>query len=382
MVGSMDIICYSHLRWNFVYQRPQHLLSRLADHFRVLYIEEPIFGAERAYLDNLQNEDRVWVITPHLPDGLDDEEVVSQQNALLKNFLEYFQCKQFIAWYYTPMAINLNPSFKPSLIVYDCMDELSAFQNAPPLMRQREKELLQRADIVFTGGYSLYTAKKDAHPNVYAFPSSIDRKHFEKARAMNVEVSDQQSIPFPRIGFFGVIDERMDLQLLRALAEKQPHWHFIILGPVVKINPDTLPVLPNIHYLGQKTYKELPYYISKWDVAMMPFAINASTRFISPTKTPEYLAAGKPVVSTPIQDVIKSYGDRGLVAVAATADEFEAAIQQAIDMRERTKWMKAVDLALSENSWDSTVEDMLFHINALLEKGKNSGLKEKEDIYV
>jgi len=376
----MDIICYSHLRWDFVYQRPQHLLSRMSDHFRVVYVEEPVFDTNNAYLESRQNEDKVWVVVPHLPAGLSDEEILRQQNLLLKTFMENFQCLNFIAWYYTPMAIHLNPSFTPSLVVYDCMDELSAFKNAPSIMKEREKELLKRADIVFTGGYSLYEAKKGSHANVYAFPSSIDRKHFGKARSMNIEFSDQQDIPFPRIGFFGVIDERMDLELLQAMAERKPDWHFIIIGPVVKIDPATLPQNANIHYLGQKAYKELPYYISKWNVAMMPFAINESTRFISPTKTPEYLAAGKPVVSTPVYDVLRSYGNRGLVAIASTPEEFIKAIQDVIDMPDRHQWLKAVDLALAENSWDRTVEDMLFHINSALEKGKD--LKEKEDLYV
>jgi glycosyltransferase involved in cell wall biosynthesis len=378
----MDIVCYSHLRWNFVYQRPQHLLSRLARHFRVLFIEEPVFDTDKAYLDNQQNEDRVWVIVPHLPGGLSNQEIIDSQNSLLKTFLDNFGVERFIAWYYTPMAIDLNPSFSPSLVVFDCMDELSAFKNAPPVLAQREDELMKRADIVFTGGNSLYEAKKSKHPNIYLFPSSIDRGHFEKARSIHVELSDQQHIPFPRIGFFGVIDERMDINLLTEMAEKKPDWQFILVGPVVKIDPATLPKHSNIHYLGPKTYKELPYYISKWNVAMMPFAINESTRFISPTKTPEYLAAGKPVVSTPVYDVVKAYGETGVVYIADTAKQFITEIQNAMDMPDRFQWLKAVDKILSQNSWDSTVEKMLFHINMVLEDRNQKAVQQKEDAYV
>jgi len=374
----MDIICYSHLRWNFVYQRPQHLLSRMAKHFRVFFIEEPFFDAEKAYLDNQLNEDKVWVIVPHLQPGLSPTDATAQENALLKKFFDYIECTSFIAWYYTPMALNLNPSLQPALVIYDCMDELSAFKNAPPVLKENETALLERADIVFTGGFSLYEAKKGQHHNIFLFPSSIDRKHFGKARLANTEMSDQENIPHPRIGFFGVIDERMDIALLAEMAEKKPDYHFVIIGPTVKIDPATLPQHANIHYLGSKTYKELPLYISKWDVAMMPFAINESTRFISPTKTPEYLASGKPVVSTPIHDVIHSYGDTGMVYIADTADKFLEGVQSALDIKGMEKWLKAVDAALSQQSWDTTVEKMMYHINTALEDVKST-LKKKEN---
>ncbi|MEP6726106.1 MAG: glycosyltransferase family 1 protein [Bacteroidota bacterium] len=378
----MDIVCYSHLRWNFVYQRPQHLLSRFARSFRVLFIEEPVFDAEKAYLDNHQNEDKVWVIVPHLPAGLSDPETTVTQNGLLKDFFDFFGVKEFIAWYYTPMATGLNPSFTPSLVIYDCMDELSAFKNAPAAIKKRETELMEKADIVFTGGNSLYQAKKNKHSNIYLFPSSIDHHHFEKARSMEVDLPDLQEIPSPRIGFVGVIDERMDIDLLDAIAAKKPDWHFILIGPVVKIDPASLPQRQNIHYLGAKSYKELPFYISKWQVAMMPFAINESTRFISPTKTPEYLAAGKPVVSTPIHDVVKGYGDKGLVYIADSPLQFIIEIQNALYMPDRVKWLKAVDSVLSQNSWDNTVEKMLFIINGALYNSNQKAVPQKEGVYV
>jgi glycosyltransferase involved in cell wall biosynthesis len=273
-------------------------------------------------------------------------------------------------------------SFTPELIIYDCMDELSAFKNAPASLKQNEAELMSRADIVFTGGQSLYEAKKDLHPNIHAFPSSIDKKHFEKARSLDKDPPDQLPIPYPRIGFFGVIDERMDIVLLEEAARKKPNWNFILIGPVVKIDPATLPKYPNIFYLGGKDYNELPSYLAGWDVAMMPFALNESTRFISPTKTPEYLAGGKPVVSTAIRDVVNPYGENGLVYIAQDADDFIRGIESEMNMRDPRVWLKMTDAFLAKNSWDITAEKMIFHINTILEKKQSDTLTQKDETYV
>lgn len=364
----MDIICFSHLRWNFVYQRPQHILSRMAKRFRVFFVEEPLFDTESAYLENRQEPENSWIIVPHLPKGLSEAQQGQQVDELLNEFLSLHKLKNYIAWYYTPMAFRPESVFEADLVIYDCMDELSAFRFAPPALKEKEKQLMQRADIVFTGGYSLYQAKKGSHLNIHLFPSSIDANHFQQARTSIPPMTDQEQIGFPRIGFFGVIDERMDLELLNEIALKRPGWHFLLLGPVVKIDPGSLPAHDNIHYLGQKTYNELPRYIAHWDVAMMPFAINESTRYISPTKTPEYLAAGKPVVSTRIHDVVHSYGQTGLVYFGSTADEFIDGIDRALSIADKTKWLQAVDEVLSENSWDITCNKMLQLIYSTLPK--------------
>jgi UDP-galactopyranose mutase len=235
------------------------------------------------------------------------------------------------------------------------MDELSMFKGASPTLREREEHLFRRADLVFTGGQSLYEAKKAQHPAVHAFPSSVDVPHFEKGRAGLADPGDQASIPHPRIGWCGVIDERMDIDLLRGVAEARPDLHFVMIGPVVKIDPASLPKLANVHYLGGKQYQELPAYIGNWDVAMMPFAHNDSTRFISPTKTPEYLAAGKPVVSTSIRDVVHPYADKELVQIGDTVDAFIAGIEAALGMNgSRPGWLIKVDEHLKGMSWDET----------------------------
>jgi UDP-galactopyranose mutase len=235
------------------------------------------------------------------------------------------------------------------------MDELSAFAGAPPEMKALEAEMLRRADIVFTGGQSLYEAKKDRHDDVHCFPSSVDVPHFAQARTIGEEPVDQRDVPHPRIGFCGVIDERMDISLIEGIAMARPDWHLMMVGPVVKIDPAALPQLPNVHYLGGKKYNELPHYLAGWDVAILPFAHNDSTRFISPTKTPEYLAGGKPVVSTSITDVVRPYGVQKLVRIADTPEEFVKACEAAMrDDATSSEWLERVDSMLSDMSWDLT----------------------------
>jgi UDP-galactopyranose mutase len=357
-----DLVCLSHLRWDFVYQRPQHLLSRCAKQRRVFFVEEPIFGQGPSRLDVSQREDGVYVVVPHLPEGLSSEVAVEAiQQAMIDRLFAEHQIRDYVLWYYTPMALGWTRHLKPLATVYDCMDELSAFKNAPRSLRDREAELFRRADLVFTGGQSLYEAKRDQHTNVYAFPSSIDRAHFAQARDSRIQdPADQAGIPHPRMGFFGVVDERFDIELLDAISEARPDWQFVIIGPVVKINDADLPRRANIHYLGSKSYKELPLYLAGWDVAALLFARNDSTRFISPTKTPEYLAAGRPVVSTSIRDVVRPYGKLGLVRIADDAAEFvKAAAEIGMDERvDDAAWLARVDEFLAKISWDRTWGEM------------------------
>jgi UDP-galactopyranose mutase len=352
------LVCLSHLRWDFVYQRPQHLLSRFAVERRVFFVEEPIFVDGPMRLDVSRRECGVQVVVPHLPKELISEEALDNVlRGMIDRLFTEHQIDKHLLWYYTPMACAWTRHLKPLAVIYDCMDELSAFKGAPPALRAREEELFKRADLVFTGGQSLYEAKRGQHPNVYAFPSSIDASHFAQARSITIDPPDQADIPRPRLGFFGVIDERMDLELLDAVAAARPLWHLVIIGPVVKIDLATLPRRDNLHYLGGKSYAELPAYLSGWDVALLPFARNESTRFISPTKTPEYLAAGCPVVSTSIRDVVRPYGQQGLVHIADTPAEFIAAIEAAMSGDE-TERLREVDAMLSQTSWDRTWKRM------------------------
>ena len=282
----MHIICYSHLRWNFVYQRPQHLLSRLSKFSPVLFVEEPVFDADAPHLEQQMVSPDLVVLVPHLMPASSQQEQAHAQQQLLQSYFITHNVRKHIAWYYTPMSLEFSRSFQPVLTVYDCMDELTAFKNAPAGLKTMEQELFSRADLVFTGGYSLFQSKRQKHPEVFLLPSSIDKEHFNRARKLVAEPFEQSIIPHPRMGFFGVIDERMDIELVDKLAISRPDWHIIFIGPVVKINPDSLPAHPNLHFIGARSYEQLPEYIAHWDLAIMPFAINDATRFISPTKTP------------------------------------------------------------------------------------------------
>ena len=353
------LICFSHLRWNFVFQRPQHLMCRFAREMNVIFWEEPIeIGPkETAYLQvrEAPNAPNVRVAVPHLPQGMPEH----AREAALKRLLDAHLASAhgpLIAWYYTPMMLPFSKHITPDVTVYDAMDELSKFKFAPEHLLSYEQELIDRADVVFTGGSSLYEAKKDRHPHVHCFPSSVDRAHFAKARARQFDPADQEDLPRPRLGFYGVIDERFDTELLASIAEMRPSWSFVMLGPVVKIAQEDLPKRHNIHYLGGKTYDQLPSYLSGWDVALMPFAMNESTQFISPTKTPEYLAGGRPVVSTPIKDVVRHYGQLEGVRIASTPEEFVAACEEALELARNPEsgWLAEADLALSASSWDTT----------------------------
>jgi UDP-galactopyranose mutase len=360
---TSDLICFSHLRWHFVWQRPQHLLSRAARDYRVWFVEEPQFGSESPRLDIEHTEAGVSVVTPVLPHGLDEERIRLALETLMATWWRARGFVRPVLWYYTPMAWGFTKDLSAGVVVYDCMDELSLFQGAPPSLRRLEGQLLAHADLVFTGGRSLYEAKRHHHWAVHAFPSSVDTAHFTSARRwMGARPADQEDVPRPRIGFFGVIDERLDLDLLRGVSAERPDYHFVLIGPVVKIDPATLPSAANLHYLGMKTYGQLPAYLAGWDVAMLPFARNDATRFISPTKTPEYLAAGCPVVSTSIADVVEPYGVQQLVRIADRPEGFAAAIDLALnDGPER---LAQVDAFLSGMSWDKTWRDMQALISA------------------
>ena len=355
---SYDLICLSHLRWDFVYQRPQHLMSRFAKQRRVFFVEEPILIDGETKLSVDRREDNLYVVIPHFNRAEADNRKTADLTAeSLAQLFRDQKVEDFVLWYYTPMAMNYTENLQPKAVVFDCMDELSMFKFAPPELLRNEAKLFAAADIVFTGGQSLYEAKRRQHPNVWAFPSSIDAAHFNKARTINESPADQKQIPTPRLGYVGVIDERINLGLIAEIAEKRPEWQIVMIGPVVKISEEDLPRRDNIHYLGMKNYDELPAYIAGWNVALMPFAINDSTKFISPTKTPEYLAAGKPVISTAIRDVVRPYGEQNLVAIADTGDDFVAAAEICLT-EDRTAKLEMTDKFLRQTSWDKTFQRM------------------------
>ena len=356
------LLCLSHLRWNFVFQRPQHLLTRAAKTHLVLYFEEPLYeSVGRPVLRATDVAPGLRVLTPVLPEGTTPSQAITMQRSLLNNALAAVNYDRLVLWYYTPMALPFSDHVECDVCVYDCMDELSAFKNAPRELVQMERLLMQRADVVFTGGQSIYEAKRRLHKSIHAFPSSIDVAHFQKARRPAKDPADQASIPHPRVGFAGVIDERLDVRLLAEAATRMPDVQFVMIGPVVKIDPADLPRLPNIHWLGGKSYADLPAYMANWDMGWMPFALNEATRYISPTKTPEFLAAGLPVVSTAIVDVVRSYGAQGLVQIA-DADDIEEKIREALG-NPKDLLRRPVDAYLATMSWDQTWAAMSAHLS-------------------
>lgn len=335
-------------------------MSRFKSKYNVYYFEEP----KPAEQDGLIAEEEAGITVVKLyfnaGRGFDPQKIASE----VSKYLKKENISRYDCWYYTPMALEFTEHLSPDVTIYDSMDELSAFRFAPPKLRELEEALFRNADVVFTGGNALYEAKKHRHHNIHPFPSSIDSYHFQKAREAQEDPDDQKNIPYPRLGFFGVVDERFDVELLREAAEKRPEWQFVIIGPVVKISEEDLPHLPNIHYLGSKKYDELPRYISNWDIALILFALNESTKFISPTKTPEYLSAGLPVISTAIRDVVNPYGTEKLVHIVQNSDEFIAQAETILQGEDRG-WLARADEFLQGNSWDATFEKMHGEIEKL-----------------
>ena len=353
--GTADqplLICFSHLRWRFVTQRPQHLLKRAARSFQVSYWEEPDYSPDRQEpgLQTQTEPGGVVVVRPLLPASGNEGDHDIAQRLLLERFVLGLAKPVAVAWFYTPMAMGFAANLPCETVIYDCMDELTAFAGASPRLVLLERRLIRHADIVFTGGRSLQRAKQSLHPSVHCFPSAVDRDHYAQARLRGqVDQADQAVIPRPRIGFFGVLDERLDTGLVAVLADRRPDWQFVFIGPTAKIDDDDLPRAPNVHFLGPKPYGQLPRYLAHWDAGLMPFAMNEATRFISPTKTPEFLAAGVPLVSTPIADVVSGWS--GVVSIAAGPDAVEAALRQVLT-RPRAAWLAQVDTALVGISWD------------------------------
>ncbi|SNR47879.1 UDP-galactopyranose mutase [Paracoccus sediminis] len=360
------LICFSHLRWDFVLQRPQHLMSRFADHYRLFFWEEAIpTDHHLPYLEfHAFDGTTVQSIRPRVPAGWPPEDQARALSDLLDQMMGLTGIHRPVLWFYTPMMWPIAAHVDAAAVVYDCMDELSAFRFAPPGLAANEAALMAAADVVFTGGHSIFEAKAGRHRNIHPFPSSVDTTHFARARGTVAEPADQAVLPRPRMGYYGVIDERLDLGLIAAVAKAHPDWSVVMIGPLAKISPDDLPRAPNIHWLGQRTYDRLPDYLAGWDVALMPFAMNDATRFISPTKTPEYLAGGVQVVSTPVRDVVRHYGGLSAVHIANDAPAFVRACESALARsRQPAAWRDAADRLLSDLSWDNTFQRMRACLN-------------------
>ena len=368
------LMVFCHLRWRFVFQRPQHLLSRLANRWRVIVVEEPVRSDGPAYLQSRLEQgadgaSSVEVLVPHTAvdaGGFHDDQLAVLQG-LLQAHLQAERLQVDIAWLYTPMALPLAKAVRPRALVYDCMDELAAFKNAPRQLRQRESALMKEAAFVLTGGPSLYESRRDANPQVVCLPSAVDAGHYAPS-SLNSDCESyaaaqalQGALPRPRLGFFGVIDERLDVALVAAVADAHPEWAVVMAGPVVKIDPATLPQRANIHWIGMQPYERLPYLLAGWDVALMPFALNESTQFISPTKTLEYMAGEKPVVSTAVRDVVTLYGDAVAVAdVSRGPQPFIAACEELLAESPEKRCRRALTMLglVSQHAWSRSADSV------------------------
>jgi glycosyltransferase involved in cell wall biosynthesis len=363
---SFSIVVHSHLRWDFVWQRPQQILSRLAGEHNVLFVEEPLYEEGAPQLRLLETHAGVVravpVVSAKQPVDVHCEFVSRElARALATHPMLAGRFERPVQWFYSPMcAPGMVGRLNELAVVYDCMDELASFRFAPADIAQRERMLLEHADVVFTGGRSLFEAKSRHHANVHFYGCGVDSEHFAAARLPETRVPDALiGLPNPVLGYFGVIDERLDYDLVEAIAAAYSHGSVVMAGPLAKVQAHQLPRRANLHWLGQQPYSALPALVKGFDVCLMPFALNEATRYINPTKTLEYMAAGKPIVSTAVADVVRNFGD--IVHVAVSRDEFIerliAALASPDDERIRA------GLARAESStWDAIVGAMRGHV--------------------
>lgn len=343
--NGYDLVVFCHLRWDFVYQRPQHIISRLSQTLKILLIEEPWHRPE-------EKGSRLKAISPNLhvlqPNVASIDDIASVLPAYINKNVQ-------TGWFYSAAFIPLLTYFSFDTVVYDCMDELSLFKGASEKIVSQEQALMDKAGIIFTGGKSLYESKAKLHDNVFCFPSSVDRSHFSQALNGIALPEDIIYGKGPIVGYFGVIDERVDLQLLSDTAKLLPGVQFVMIGPLAKIGEDDLPRAHNIQYPGMKSYEELPGYLKAFSIAMMPFALNDATKYISPTKTLEYMAAGKPIISTAIHDVVRDYSD--VVTIVDSAEAFAGAIDAILAAQ--SVLITDYSEILEKTSWDATVQNMV-----------------------
>jgi beta-glucosidase/6-phospho-beta-glucosidase/beta-galactosidase/glycosyltransferase involved in cell wall biosynthesis len=359
------IVVFSHLRWGFVWQRPQQFLSRFAKKHKVLFFEEPFFDRPEGSEPDLtfhQVMPNVTVACPHVaPSWAANPKLPEQLRRFARKAIDTMNedggFDRPLLWYYSPMDSSWSLGHIPNRgIVYDSMDELSQFTGAPPSLVANEQRLMKYADVVFTGGYELSLKKKQYHDNVHFFGCGVEYEHFSRAQDPTTPIApDIDFMHRPILGWFGVVDERVDYGLLSEIARAKPDWSLAIVGPVVKMDPNLLPHFPNLFWMGGRDYSVLPNYCKAFDVCMMAFAINAATQYINPTKALEYLATGRPVISTPVADVVRQYSD--LVDIAKTPEQFIAAAERALQAPHPERIRRGIEKARN-SSWESTVAQM------------------------
>ena len=359
------IVVFSHLRWGFVWQRPQQFLSRFAKKHQILFIEEPFFdrplGAEPDVTFH-RVMPNVTVVTPHVDSSWNRNPKLPQKlreftQQAIRHMNQNSEFDRPLLWYYSPMDSSWSLGYIENRgVIYDAMDELSQFSGAPRALIDNEARLMEYADVVFTGGYELSLKKKQRHDNVQFFGCGVEFDHFAQAQDPSTIIPpDIDFMARPILGWFGVVDERVDYNLVGEMARMKPGWSFAMVGPVVKVDPNLLPHFPNLYFLGGRDYSVLPNYCRAFDICMMPFALNAATEYINPTKALEYFATGRPVISTPVKDVVRQHGD--LVEIVKTPAEFVRAAERLLGDPPRDRIERAVEKA-RRSSWESVVQNM------------------------
>ena len=366
---NRPLIVHCHLRWDFVWQRPQQIFSRLAAHHPIAFVEEPMWQEGERRLDISEPFANIARIIPVLSAAEKNDDNDNQctavlrllRRALTEHPLLTGRFASPIQWFYSPMTAPIFlDSFDSVATVYDCMDELAQFRFAPAGLRESEQLLISRSDVVFTGGYQLFQSKSRYHDNVHFYGCGVDAEHYSKARLAETELpAEVVNLAKPIFGYFGVIDERLDYALLTQLAREMPEASIVMVGPRAKVDQQSLPNLPNIHWLGHRSYADLPALVKSFDVCLMPFALNDATQYINPTKTLEYMAAGKPVVSTAVPDVLHHFAP--IVDVTFTTDGFIKAVRRAVRSPRADLIKQGIERA-NNASWDSIVSAMRGHM--------------------
>src|SRR5436190_3345417 len=372
-VDRYSIVVHSHLRWDWVWQRPQQFLSRLSRKHRVLFVENPNPSGDvrttRVNLREVSDFPNINVLQIEIPANRrsDMPWIDKERRRVVQSLLSGPVGQSFtsiVQWFYDPMAVTgFAGQLDEQLIVYDCMDELSLFRGAPPELVRRERELLAVADVVFAGGPKIWRAKRELNPNCFCYGCGVDAKHFGEACDPELRVPhDMAGLPRPVFGYIGVVDERIDYELLARLADSTP-GSVVMVGPWTKVDPASFPRRDNLHWLGGRDYSDLPRYAKGFDVCIMPFAINEATRFINPTKALEYMATGRPIVSTPVEDVVAQFSD--VITITKDATAFANACARVAVQPDSRQIERGLALA-QQNSWESIVARLEQHIEEAL----------------
>jgi glycosyltransferase involved in cell wall biosynthesis len=373
MIEAQDIICFAH-DWGGDPTSKTHIMRLLAKKSRVLWVNSiamrrPVASKSdarrlitklrRAFAGCVEVEPNIFVVNP-LVLPLPGSALAQRLNGVLlerslRRTLSKLSFARPILWTFLPTMNRLVGRLGERLLVYHCVDKYSEFSGVPrDAIVAMERDLVKRADLVFTSAARLLEECRPLNPHTHFITHGVDTAHFGRALDPQTPVPDDLAgIRKPVAGFFGLIADWVDLPLIRSLARERPDWSFVLIG---KAATDLAPLqgLSNVHWLGQKPYTELPGYCRGFDVALIPFVQNELTLRVNPLKLREYLAAGLPVVSTPLPEISRY---DGLVRLATRREEFIGGIEAALAERSPELAGRRFE-AMRGESWEARVADM------------------------